>query len=490
MLSRRLTALVIGNSNYPSEDYVLKNPVNDADDISKALKEIGFNVATLKDASNDSINDAVSSFRDNLNSSDVGLFYFAGHGVEINGVNYITAIDSSFQSEASLKFSAYPLDLLIEEMAGCSNQTNLIILDACRNNPFSRTRSGRVANSLAPMFAPKGTFIAYSTSPGEISKDGIGRNGAYTDSLLRHLHTPDLSIEEIFKRTRNSLASITGGKQTSWEHTSLTNEFVFNVSIFKSVPSDLYSKDALTDQNFIPSPGSEISGVISGLKSHNWYVQSPAMHKINKQLLSNATKDEIFVLGRNIYQAAVGMEELASQFLLNFRSKTADWSAEKKKYLLDGILFEIFFDSQGSLRSKFKFSKFNIVFELQAFPEFNESFSFIANTLVQYPSKFYQFPGAQRPVCLDINIHQSSNGENIIGGINLSGTNILKLDETISQDSWNTEPKYYPITLRRLEQKLSEELVMPIKLIHINFLPQPTSNNTNFLYPHFHTLIK
>jgi hypothetical protein len=489
-LNRRLTALVIGNSAYPGDDYVLKNPVNDADDISKALIEIGFNVTTLKDASEDSINDAVNSFRDNLNSSDVGLFYFAGHGVEIQGVNYITAIDTIFQSEASLKFSAYSLDLLMAEMADCTNHTNLIILDACRNNPFSRTRSGRAANSLAPMFAPKGTFIAYSTSPGQTSKDGNGRNGAYTDSLLRHLHTPDLSIEEIFKRTRNSLASITGGKQTSWEHTSLTNEFVFNVSIFKSMPSSLYSKDALIDKDFALPQGNETAAVIRSLKTHNWYVQNPAMQKIDTQLISNATKDELFVLGRNIYQAAVGGEQLANQFIEDFRTKTAGLDANKTKQLLDGILFEIFFDSHGNLRENYKFSKFNIVFELQQYPEFNDSFSFIANTLAKYPTKFYQFPGAQRPVSLDINIHQNSDGENVIDRINLYGTNILKLQGGISQDSWNADPTYYPTSLRRLTQTLSEELVIPLRLIQINLLPEPETNKTRFLYPSYHTLTK
>jgi len=489
MVNRRLTALVVGIANY-RERFSLDNPVNDAEDISQVLEEIGFSVTTLINVDIASFEDAISSFRDNLNSSDVGLFYFAGHGFEIQGQNYIATLSADFSSPAGIKYGSYSLSKLIDEMSDCLNLTNIIILDACRNNPFTSDRSGRNTNTFASLYAPKGTFIAYSTSPGQISRDGVGRNGAYTEALLRHLATEDISIEEVFKRTRNTLASITNDQQTSWEHTSLTDDFMFNVSIVNRIPNTIYERDALSDKDFIVNKDSIFGKIMIGLKSYNYYRQNPEILKLTCELLSSFSLSELFVLGRNIYQSSVGGSSEASNFIENFRSKVTGLDTLKQKALLDGMLFEIFFDSSANLRQQFKFSKFNLVFGLQNFPELNGSFAFIADVLTPYFSKFYQIPGRQNPINIDIITYQNEEQENIIDEIRLSGNNILKLDGSKSKESWEADPKYYPVSLRKLKNTLSEELVIPLEFITINLIPNPTINSKHFLYPSHHTVMK
>lgn len=147
MFGRKLTALVLGNQNYP--DIPLKNAVNDAVDVSNVLETLGFTVTLLKDAEIEAIDDAILSFQDNLNNNDVGLFYFAGHGIQLKGDNYITAVDTSFYNEASAIRGSYSLSRLIDEMAQCSNNTNIIILDACRDNPLLGISRGGSSTELA-----------------------------------------------------------------------------------------------------------------------------------------------------------------------------------------------------------------------------------------------------------------------------------------------------------------------------------------------------
>ncbi|HDS8059538.1 TPA: caspase family protein, partial [Enterobacter hormaechei subsp. xiangfangensis] len=298
-----MTALVIGNASYPGQE--LKNSTNDAEDMYTALSEFGFSVIHLSNATQREIDEAVKSFRDNLNSNDIGLFYFAGHGMQINGENYITAVDTDFGTEIDAKYSSYPLNKVIEIMEKSGNKTNIIILDACRNNPYERAWHRTPAQrGLAPLFAPKGTIVAFATSPGEVAGDGVGRNGCYTEALLKHIKSPDIPIEEMFKRVRNSLAVLTKSKQTSWEHTSLSGDFFFNISLVSSIGK--YGKESIADNLFNVKAGIRLHGVITKLKSHDWYIQTPAARSIKTEDINQSDIDSVFVLGRNIYQAACG----------------------------------------------------------------------------------------------------------------------------------------------------------------------------------------
>ncbi len=230
-MNRLLTALVIGNAAY-TDAGKLKNPTNDAEDVATRLEAFGFSVIKKTDCTHKDMDRALKTFKNSLEGNDIGLFFFAGHGMQIDGENYLAAIDTDVSGEIEAKHSSLPLNRVIETMEKARTSTNIIVLDACRDNPYERAWNRSAATrGLAPVYAPKGTLIAYATSPGQVAKDGSGRNGAYTSALLQHINTPDCSIENMFKRVRNSLSAATKQKQISWEHTSLSGEFFFNLSL-------------------------------------------------------------------------------------------------------------------------------------------------------------------------------------------------------------------------------------------------------------------
>jgi len=254
-MSRRLTALVIGNADYVDAG-TLKNPVNDATDISAKLTECGFTVATRLNCTHREMDQALKDFKKALKDTDVGLFFFAGHGMQVDGSNYLAAVDTDVSGEIEAKHSSLSLNQVIEIMERADSASSIIILDACRNNPFERAWSRSMSTrGLAPVYAPRGTLVAYATSPGQIADDGRGRNGAYTAALLQHLATPDCSIESMFKRVRNTLSTATHGKQISWEHTSLAGDFFFYLSL--GVRIDEYARLASSSyfqRSFGPVP--------------------------------------------------------------------------------------------------------------------------------------------------------------------------------------------------------------------------------------------
>ncbi|HAT4042251.1 TPA: caspase family protein [Citrobacter freundii] len=481
-----MTALVIGNSKYPGSE--LKNATNDSEDITNKLSEFGFSVIHIANAKKRDIDEAVNSFRDNLNSNDVGLFYFAGHGMQIDGENYINAVDTDFNCEIDAKYSSYPLNKIIETMERSKNKTNIIILDACRNNPYERAWDrGPAQKGLAPLFAPKGTIIAYATSPGEIAGDGKGRNGCYTEALLKHITTPDIPIEEMFKRVRNSLAVITKNKQTSWEHTSLAGDFFFNISLVTSIGK--YEKESIVDQLFHIKPHDELHSVISKLKSHDWYTQTPAARGISSKEINSSDIDSAFIFGRNIYQASCGSAHGATEFIMNFRDRTKDVKEELKISILDGMLFEIFFNSKGEIRDRFKSSKFNAVFDYQQYPEFDESFKFISDILAIYPNRFHIIPGKNRDVSIDIETKGNKLGERVVTGVYLGGLDILRENEDYFLYETDGKVPYEALIKPAFEKRVSDETLIPSHNLTINF-DFEADKKSKILFPYGHTLAK
>jgi len=220
----RRTALVIGNGNYKSSP--LRNPVNDANDIAKALRSLGFTVIHKKNASQREMEKSIRDFGERLRKGGVGLFYYAGHGVQVNGRNYLIPLGAEIYEETDVKYEAVDAGRVLDAMYNAGNAFNIVILDACRDNPFARSfRSS--TTGLARMDAPTGTLIAYSTSPGKVAIDGKGRNSPYTIALLKYMDDPGLTIEQVFKKCRRHIAKATGKKQIPWESTSLTGDFYF-----------------------------------------------------------------------------------------------------------------------------------------------------------------------------------------------------------------------------------------------------------------------
>lgn len=224
--TERRIALVIGNSTYTSAP--LKNPVNDATDFAANLKKLGFVVTLKKNANHQEMEEAIQEFGEQLKKGGVGLFFYAGHGVQISGRNYLLPIGAKINKELDVKFQAVDAEIVMAEMGNAGNGLNIVILDACRDNPLGKSFRSASRGLAIISDAPKGTFITYSTSPGKVAADGSGRNSPYTEALIRHMTTPGLPIEEVFKNVRRELNKKSGGQQIPWELSSLEGHFFFN----------------------------------------------------------------------------------------------------------------------------------------------------------------------------------------------------------------------------------------------------------------------
>jgi len=219
------TALVIGNSQYALMP--LTNPENDAEDIAKKLKTLGFEVIFATNKSKSEMKALIRQFGSELKQKGgVGLFFYAGHGLQMDGENYLVPVDFDASVSYEVADAAVNSSLITGAMEEADNPLNIILLDACRDNPFPR-KNRSSSRGLARMDSASGTIIAYSTSPGDVAADGEGRNSPYTADLLKQLGAPGLTIEQVFKNVRVGVEDATGGRQLPWETSSLRGDFYF-----------------------------------------------------------------------------------------------------------------------------------------------------------------------------------------------------------------------------------------------------------------------
>lgn len=217
-------ALVIGNSGY--QDAPLKNPVNDARAVRDALARCGFAVTELENASRSQMREAIRSFGARIAEGGVGLFYFAGHGMQVKGRNFLIPVGADIAHEDEVAGEAVEVDAILAKMDTAKNRLNILVLDACRNNPFGRSfRSTQ--QGLAQVDAPTGTFVAFATAPGRTAADGSGAHGIYTAALLNQLQAPGQKLEDVFKRTRAEVLKASSQQQTPWENSSIIGDFYF-----------------------------------------------------------------------------------------------------------------------------------------------------------------------------------------------------------------------------------------------------------------------
>jgi Caspase domain len=222
--SNQRVALVIGNAAY--KEAPLTNPVNDARAIAQALKESGFTVILRENTDQRGMLAALREFGDKLRGGGTGLFYYAGHGMQIKGRNYLIPVGANVDREDEVAYSAVDAQAVLDKMESAGNAANIMILDACRNNPFTRSsRSGQ--GGLAQMEAPVGTLVAFATSPGAVASDGAGENGLYTQHLLTAMRQQGSKVEDVFKQVRANVRRDSQGKQVPWESTSLEGDFYF-----------------------------------------------------------------------------------------------------------------------------------------------------------------------------------------------------------------------------------------------------------------------
>lgn len=227
-------ALVIGNSAYQTTA-PLTNPLNDAHDISAVLKGVGFQVVEALDADKRKLDGALRAFADQLSNADVALLFYAGHGLQVGGENYLIPVDAKLTTERDLEFEAIKLDFILRQMEiDREGKTTLVFLDACRDNPLSRnlarsmgTRSAGIGRGLAAASPGVGTFIAYSTQPGNVALDGSGRNSPFASALLKHIGAKGRNLPATMIEVRKEVLAATGGKQVTWDHAAMTGDFYF-----------------------------------------------------------------------------------------------------------------------------------------------------------------------------------------------------------------------------------------------------------------------
>lgn len=220
------SGLVIGNSKYP--DSPLTNPANDAAAISKELNLLGFNTSLLMDASLKNLKSAIQKYTDQLNKEkSIGLFYYAGHGVQLGWRNYLVPVDAEIDRVDDIPKQTYELNVMLAALTKAQNPMNIIILDACRDNPFGKKLPVE-QKGLSQFDAPPNSVLCYATAPGNVASDGSGTNGLFTENLLREMRNPTAKIEDVMKRVRLNVRLASKGQQIPWESTSLENDFYFN----------------------------------------------------------------------------------------------------------------------------------------------------------------------------------------------------------------------------------------------------------------------
>jgi uncharacterized caspase-like protein len=231
--SGKRVALVVGNGAYVDEAR-LSNPPNDATDFGAALQRLGFDTEVVVNQTRAQLDRALRRFGGRMEGATVSLFYYAGHGLQVNGKNYLLPVDAKLESERDLFFEALEADEVLNQMQS-QTDTNVIILDACRNNPFAH-KLARTANSrstaalgsgLAQMNAGRGTLIVYATQPGNVAADGGGRNSPFTSALLSNIAAPGLEARQVLTRVRGTVIEATKGAQVPWDLSSLTGDLYF-----------------------------------------------------------------------------------------------------------------------------------------------------------------------------------------------------------------------------------------------------------------------
>lgn len=233
--AQKRVALVIGNGNYASAG-TLKNPGNDAQAVARSLRELGFGVTLAQDLGKGSFEKAIRDFADRLSGAEAAVFYYAGHGLQVDGRNYMVPVDAKIADEADLPFQLVAMDIVLQRLAH-HRITNIVIMDACRDNPLGDKlskslgeRSNAVGTGLASVYASAGTLISYSTQPYHVALDGDGDNSIYSGSLARHINTPGIDVIDMLKRVRRDVHEATNKEQLPWDSHAMIEDFFFRPS--------------------------------------------------------------------------------------------------------------------------------------------------------------------------------------------------------------------------------------------------------------------
>ena len=422
-------AIVIGCNSYPGHE--LRCAISDAQAIRDLFGRMGYHVLYYEDITADQCADVIQAYDAEIEQHDQSIFYFAGHGFQLDDENYLASVDcelsnpiKAYCNRNCIRLQGEILDIYKRHP---NAKNNIVILDACR------TRLNRsVGDNLIPTQAPQGTLIAYSTSPGESARDGgLGDHSIYTGSFLDCVGMEPKPAETLFKDIRKKVYELTDGNQTTWEHTSLIEDFVFNAVVNTSI--NQYEEFAIKDAQFVSTD--DIGNIIVELRSHNWYRQNPAISSFLQLNPEGIDKNLQFLFGRNILQSYVGNSTYAAYFFTyDFRNKILRYSSENgENHVLNGILYEMYFNSLGEFRYKnLKCRNNQMIFGLIDDQAFSSSFQFINIQLQPFTNFLFYVPLVEQEIIVNIGGELMEpdtirpNNHYIITSLTVNGVDIKK----------------------------------------------------------------
>lgn len=418
MVLKRYIALVIGNSQYDSSYYGnLTNPTNDADAMGTVLKKLKCTVFVKKNLTYSGYGVGFDEFTQEIikQKADAAIVYFAGHGLNIDATDYLIMKDTpAFKTgESKTKKESVAINDICQELNAVGDQLNILIIDACRNNPGQLTR-GLISNPEKSLFGmrltnhlPFQTFIAYSTSIGTSASDGNSADGhsPYTKTLLENIEEENLPIESLFKRVRNKVYRGYDNLQLPWEYSCLTEEFCFNYGQLNPYFDKPYSEPAYNDGTYV-SQNSNVNEIITGLKSYTYDVQNTAVGKLRRIYKIITDKNNLFVIGRNLLQAADGGAFECKKEISYANLRKYTWQGEN--HVLNGILYEMYFDKSNQFRDSVKgINLLDNIASFLAYPEFKNARKFIQISLSEYKDRLYYIPGSSERCIVTVKLSSS-----------------------------------------------------------------------------------
>ena len=398
----------------------LDNAINDAISIEGVFKSFEYDTILHTDISLKYWVTLLGTLEDKLNEYDAFIFFYAGHGLEFLGENYLTVADTSQMgdSKAYFDYTSIKLSDILNLHKNNQSLAKIIIIDACRDSPEGIR--GAHTQEFAPIATPKGTLIAFSTTSGQKAADlGYPHNGLYTGTLIHHLkNNSNIQAESLFKKVRQSVYSLSEGKKITWEHTSLINEFFFQKPLSKVIDYG-YPSIYINDSTYNYSD-TIISEIILMFQTSDWHKQDKAMNIFLQIPIQQLSKNEKFLIGRWIVRSfsngTFGVQNLMAdnnnriQFLNNYLEPTHE------NHLLNGMLFELYFNNSGQFRFNSEYNHIsNILIELRNNDLFRMSFSYLNKILQPHNGSLFYYPinsDNNESVNFDIN---AKEGQDVIG---------------------------------------------------------------------------
>lgn len=410
----RVKALVVGNDEYQHID-TLSCAVNDAKSIADAFRKLKFYVSDYYNAKYVDWAHTIGEFVSDLGMYDVAIFYFAGHGFEIDGSNYLVYVDTPFSQEGDIEvarretlYFSVELQNVINDILEKNCKVNIFILDACRKDPFAgNARSGFATVNLAPVFAPKGSLIAYSTSPGQKALENVEQgHGYYTNAFLQYVFDLGLPVEDFFKKVRTSVYNLSGKRQTSWEHTSLIGKFSFNSGQAIQNISAGYPDKYVVYEDYDYSDVN-IKEILELFASTQFADHEKGLAKMKSLAIKDLSDNQMFLLGRWCLRAAIYGCFKCQDFIVD-TLQLSKYTIGGKNHFVNGMLFDLYFNDKGQFEPEFlNIDYLSKLLRLRHCPDLRCPFEYISSVLRYFSNVIMFIPNVEpQKVSFDIMVRE------------------------------------------------------------------------------------